>query len=115
MLTLARQFRSLFRKDDGRLPLPQAIFRQSSKNYSGLIFEKRRLLESISAHFGWPIDSQGIGLILEWADVVPAEERPTEFIRRVHPGDHKNKLSDNAIGQLNKILAEPLRAFGYVS
>jgi hypothetical protein len=81
--------------------------------YEDVIFEKRRLLESISTHFGWPINSQGIGLILAWADIVPAKEQPTEFIRRVRPGDHKEKLSEGAIRKLNKILAEVLRTFGY--
>jgi hypothetical protein len=81
--------------------------------YEDVIFEKRKLMESISTHFGWPIHSQGIGLILEWADVVPAKEQPTEFIRRVRPGDHKDKLSADTIGKLNEILAEPLKVFGY--
>jgi hypothetical protein len=81
--------------------------------YEDVIMDKRHLLESISIHFGWPIDPQGIGQILKWADVVPPEERPTEFIRRVHPGDHKNKLTEKTIEELNKILAEPMKAFGY--
>jgi hypothetical protein len=81
--------------------------------YEDVILDKRRLLESISAHFGWPIDPSGIGLILEWADIVPPDERPTKFIRRVYPGDHKNKLSEKTIDELNIILTEPMKAFGY--
>jgi hypothetical protein len=81
--------------------------------YEDVIFAKRRLLESISSHFGWQSDSRTISLILAWADVVPTEERPTEFIRRVHPGDHREKLSKPAIGELNAILADTLKTFGY--
>jgi hypothetical protein len=81
--------------------------------YEDVIFEKRRLLQDISNHFGWPIDAQAISQILKWADVVPAEERPTEFIRRVHPGDYLNKLSKPAIGKLNTILADTLKTYGY--
>ena len=81
--------------------------------YEDVIFEKRRLLESIGSHFGWPIDAEAISRILAWADVVPSEERPTEFIRRVHPGDHREKLSKPAIGELNAVLADTLRTFGY--
>jgi hypothetical protein len=81
--------------------------------YEDVIFEKRRLLESISSHFGWASNAPAISQILAWADVVPSEERPTEFIRRVHPGDHRNKLSQPAIGELNTILAETLKTFGY--
>lgn len=83
--------------------------------YEDVIFDKRRLLEEISVHFGWPVEPKGIDLILKWADVVPKEERPTEFIRQVRPGDHKRKLSDKAIAELDRILAEPLKLFGYAS
>jgi hypothetical protein len=68
--------------------------------YEDVIFEKRRLLESISTHFCWPIDLNAIGKILEWADVMPQKE-------------HKDKLSEFEIAKLDQILAEPLKVFGY--
>ncbi len=81
--------------------------------YEDVIFEKRWLLQSISTHFGWPIDSDAIERILAWADVIPQKERPKQFIRKVRPGDHKDKLSEFEIAKLNVILAKPLQAFGY--
>ena len=35
------------------------------------------------------------------------------LIRRVLPGDHKEKLSAKAIAQLNAMLAPSMRLFGY--
>jgi hypothetical protein len=81
--------------------------------YEDVIFDKRRLLESIGGHFGWPVDAQAISRILAWADVVPTAERPREFIRRVRPGDYREKLSKPAIEKLNTILADTLTTFGY--
>jgi hypothetical protein len=81
--------------------------------YEDIITRKRAMLESISEHFGWPINEKHVDAILRWADVFPDAERPTEFIRRVTPGDHREKLSADSIAYLNKVLAEPLRLYGY--
>jgi hypothetical protein len=81
--------------------------------YEDVIFAKRALMESVAAHFRWSVDPKVYGLILEWADVLPSEERPTEFIRQVRPGDHRNKLSPEGIEKLTEFLAEPLEKFGY--
>jgi Sulfotransferase domain len=83
--------------------------------YEDIIARKRNFLEDICRHFGWPVLDKGIDRVLEWADVFPDEERPTEFIRRVLPGDHREKLSADGIAQLNVLLEEPLRAFGYAA
>jgi hypothetical protein len=48
-----------------------------------------------------------------WADVLPEAERPDQFIRRVVPGDHKEKLSPAVIRQLNTRLAASMELFGY--
>ena len=83
--------------------------------YEDVITHKRRLLEEISRHFGWPVRTALIDGILEWADVFPEAERPTEFIRRVTPGDYREKLSSAAISRLNALVGDSLRAFGYAS
>ncbi|HEV8691929.1 MAG TPA: sulfotransferase domain-containing protein [Ideonella sp.] len=93
-------------------PLVQApntrVFR-----YEDVILHKRELLVDICRHFGWPVDEPFMQLVLGWADVVPGEERPEEFVRRVVPGDHREKLSADAIRQLDELLQAPMRAFGY--
>jgi hypothetical protein len=81
--------------------------------YEEVITHKRTLLESIGEHFAWRLDTQHLGEVLEWADVLPEEERPTAFVRHVLPGDHRNKLSPGVIARLDVLLAESMRLFGY--
>ena len=83
--------------------------------YEEVITRKRALLESIGQHFGWQLDSGHLDKVLEWSDVVPDEENPTAFVRRVLPGDHRNKLTAQVIDRLNGLLAQPMRLFGYVA
>jgi hypothetical protein len=45
---------------------------------------------------------------------MPDEERPTEFVRRVSPGDHIDKLSPATIARLNELLRQPMDLLGYV-
>jgi predicted HAD superfamily phosphohydrolase len=45
--------------------------------------------------------------------VMPAEENPAQFVRRVTPGDHLEKLDAATIAALDDILHEELRRFGY--
>src|ERR1019366_9332914 len=81
--------------------------------YEDYIFEKGALLRAIADHFGWTIDEMLIGLILEWADVRPDEENPVEFIRKVTPGDHREKLKRKTIRAMNFPLRPAMRLFGY--
>jgi len=83
--------------------------------YEDIIADKRRVLEDISAHFEWPVDANCISQILEWADVFPEQERPTEFIRRVWPDNHRDKLPAEVIRLLNVLLGKPMRILGYAS
>ncbi len=89
------------------LPLTKVL------RYEDFILEKGKLIRTVAGHFGWNANAQLIDLILQWADVVPVAENPQAFIRKVIPGDHRNKLSTDVIARLNQILADPLRMFGY--
>jgi Sulfotransferase domain len=82
--------------------------------YEDVIMKKRDWVRAMEAHFGWPACSEDyLDKVMSWADVVPQEERPDQFIRRVLPGDHKDKLSPKAIARLNRTLALSMRLFGY--
>jgi hypothetical protein len=81
--------------------------------YEDVITEKRRLINDICRFFGWTVSDQQIGQILGWADVIPSEERPTEFVRKVIPGDHLEKLSPPTVTRLNDLLKEEMAYFGY--
>jgi len=82
-------------------------------HYEQVITQKRQLLLDICAHFGWEADPGFISQVLQWADVVPGEERPTEFVRKVLPGDHRDKLSPALIDRLNVTLEDVMSLFGY--
>lgn len=81
--------------------------------YEDYIFDKRRLMGVIAEKFGWRADEELVRGILEWADVRPENENPTSFIRKVTPGDHREKLSAAAISSVNEILEPALRFFDY--
>lgn len=82
--------------------------------YETAILDKRWFLKDVCAHFGWTVTDQQLDLILGWADVMPEEERPTEFVRKVIPGDHRDKLDAVTITQLDTLLRAEMRLFGYV-
>ncbi len=82
--------------------------------YEDVILHKRDWVRAMAEHFGWSAGTEGyLDKVMGWADVVPKEEQPDKFIRRVLPGDHKEKLSPGAIAQLNTILAPAMGLFGY--
>ena len=81
--------------------------------YETAILNKRWFLRDLCDHFGWGVTEGQLDQILGWADVVPEEEDPTRFIRKVLPGDHREKLDARTIAALDAVLAEPLGVFGY--
>ena len=82
--------------------------------YESVILAKRQWLADIASHFGWPAPhDEFLDGMMGWADIVPEDEQPDRFIRRVRPGDHKTKLSPSVVASLNDILAPAMRIFGY--
>lgn len=81
--------------------------------YEDVILEKGVLIDEICRHFDWTLKPGQRAAILGWADVLPSEERPTAFIRRVTPGDHREKLSPKVIERLDVIFADEMTHYGY--
>lgn len=81
--------------------------------YEDIIFDKATMARRVAEHFGWTVKEGQVGAILKWIDVVPEEENPTAFIRKVTPGDHREKLSAATIAELDRALARAMEAFGY--
>jgi hypothetical protein len=81
--------------------------------YEDVILEKRRFMEEICQFFDWRLSPAQADAILGWADILPDTERPTEFIRKVTPGDHRDKLSPKVIQRLDRMFAEEMAHFGY--
>ena len=82
--------------------------------YEQAIMDKRWFLRDVAQHFGWKIDDRQLDLIMGWADIIPESEVPSQFIRRVVPGDHKEKLDQATIDWLDETFADELKRFGYV-
>lgn len=81
--------------------------------YEEVIFDKAAWIAKIVEHFGWKTSEQLVTNILGWADVRPSAEDPKAFVRRVAPGDHLEKLSPDAIAQVNAKLSDVWSGLGY--
>lgn len=81
--------------------------------YEDYIFDKRSLISVIAQKFSWRADELVTTQILSWADVRPQEEQPTAFIRKVTPGDHREKLNPQAISQITETLRPAMELFNY--
>jgi hypothetical protein len=81
--------------------------------YEDVIFGKGNWLKQIAAHFGWSASDELIQNILSWADIRPDTENPTAFVRRVAPGDHRDKLSAKAIKRISGQLSAIWQDLGY--
>lgn len=81
--------------------------------YEEVIFDKASWIARIAEHFGWEAPEEVVARILAEHDIVPAAEQPTAFVRKVVPGDHREKLSATGLRQLNAQLSPTWRRLGY--
>lgn len=81
--------------------------------YEDIVFDKEKMIDAILERFGWHAPAPAIARLMARIDIRPQEEQPREFIRRVAPGDHREKLGDSVISQLNSSLHDSLALFGY--
>jgi len=81
--------------------------------YEEYIFQKRRLIYRTLQHFDWTALPGQVDAILKLVDDVPTTEDKTRFVRRVIPGDHRNKLKPETITKLNHQLRECMHVFDY--
>lgn len=81
--------------------------------YEDVIFRKRQWLKDVTDYVGIDLPESEIHRIADERDIVPRQEDATKHIRRVTPGDHKEKLKPETIAELNQMLAEMLSRFEY--
>ncbi len=81
--------------------------------YEDVIFDKARWIAEIADHFGWQAPDDLVARILAERDVVPDAEQPTAFIRKVTPGDHREKLTAQGLQRLHAILSPTWGRLGY--
>ena len=87
--------------------------RTAVARYEDYIFKKPDLVRLIVRHFDWTVEESQIQEMMSWADRRPSVEDSTAFVRKVTPGDHREKLRPNTIAALNELLKPALDAFGY--
>lgn len=81
--------------------------------YEDIIFNKSKMIDDVLAHFGWSCKPAFKEATIAAVDIVPDQEKQTEFIRKVTPGDHLEKLSASAIAKINHQMRDVLDAFKY--
>lgn len=81
--------------------------------YEEHIFQKKRMINKILQHFGWTCPPGQIESILQGIDSVPESEDGKRFVRKVIPGDHRNKLKPETIRKLNNILKQSMQRYDY--
>lgn len=81
--------------------------------YEDYVFQKRRMIRKILAHFGWSMEQGPLDKLLADVDVVPDVEEKTRFVRKAVPGDHNAKLTGTTIRKLNNRLADVLELYDY--
>lgn len=81
--------------------------------YEDVIFDKANWITNMLNFLNFTLKKGQINRIAEKHNVVPQTEEPTQHIRRVTPGDHKEKLSTECITKLDEILADILARYNY--
>jgi hypothetical protein len=81
--------------------------------YEDWIFDKYGLAKQLCAHLNLAATDEQLRRVASMTDIRPAAENPRSFVRKVTPGDYREKLTPETISELNSRLKEVLVAFGY--
>ena len=82
--------------------------------YEDIIFKKKEWIKDMMAFLDLDLKEVQIDKIISKHDIIPAKEDQSKHIRKVTPGDHKEKLNKNTIEELNRIFHKPLVKYGYL-
>lgn len=81
--------------------------------YENIIFEKEKWIEQILEFLGLELEESQTKKIARKHDVFPDREAPGSHIRKVTPGDYKEKLNKSTIDALNKIFKDVMPSYDY--
>jgi hypothetical protein len=81
--------------------------------YEDIIFKKQQWVQYILNFLGLEMPEDEIKAIAAKHDVFPTSENQSAHIRKVTPGDYKDKLKPETIKQLNDCFKEVLEKYGY--
>lgn len=88
VLLRARSYLNQFNRYQKMLVDSQLI----TYRYEDVIYKKEEWFTHILNHFGLPIDQACIKTITKKFDIIPNDEKQSEHIRQVHPGNYLKKL-----------------------
>jgi hypothetical protein len=81
--------------------------------YEDVIFDKERWIRDVLDHLGLAYDARRVANVVSRNDLRPAAEDASQHVRRVTPGDYREKLSPPTIEVLDAKFAPILDRFGY--
>ena len=81
--------------------------------YEDVIFQKEEWMADLVHVLGLPYRRRYVSRVARLVDVIPEEEDATKHIRKVSPGDYREKLKPDTIRVLNDRLAQFLSVYGY--
>lgn len=81
--------------------------------YEDVIFDKANWLKDIIKTLELSVSDDWIAANVAKFDVIPDEERPDKHVRRVTPGDFKEKLKPETIAKLDRAFADIYESYGY--
>jgi hypothetical protein len=81
--------------------------------YEDIIFEKKAWILDMLRFAGLEAPEALVDAIVQDEDVRPRVENPAAHIRKVTPGDYREKLRRDTIRQITDVLAEEMAYYGY--
>ncbi len=81
--------------------------------YEDIIFNKQQWVQDILSFLGLEMPEDKSKAIAAKHDIFPTGENQSSHIRKVTPGDYKEKLKPETIEQLNDCFKEVLEKYGY--
>jgi hypothetical protein len=83
------------------------------RRYEDIIFEKRRWITEIGEQLNVTLSASYIDELLDQFDVFPVEENKNSLIRKVVPGDYRDRLNSGAIEYLERGFEDVFRRLDY--
>ncbi|MAN14203.1 MAG: hypothetical protein CL945_05845 [Dinoroseobacter sp.] len=81
--------------------------------YEDVVFDKLNWISKVVAYLELDVPEAFVANVVARNDIAPQSENKHEHIRKVTPGDHKDKLEAGTVAALNKIFDPILTAHDY--
>lgn len=81
--------------------------------YENIVFKKEKWVEQILEFLELELEESQIKSIARKHDIFPDREAPNSHIRKVTPGDYKEKLNKSTINALDSIFNDVMHSYDY--